>query len=232
MTAFLNSFLDRIRANPVRWAVISLLTGMLLGGMCGGWACGRGGEEPAPVVEEKIVTQEVIQEVEVTREVPVTVEVSVVEEVPVTAEVTREVPVTVTVPQVVEVPVPVTIQIPVTVQMPATAVPTPTPTPEPVATPEVSDGAGEVKITLTPASGPPGTRVQMQWSDTPPLHQGAAYFDGDYLSDYKRCSLGLCGPPHVGVISIPNIRDATPGPYLVGVGDGQQLYTAVWMMTR
>lgn len=216
MATFLNSLVDRIKAKPVRWAVISLLSGMLLGGMCGGWYCGRSGEAPAPVVEEKIVTQEVIQEV------PVTVEVRVVEEVMVTAEVTREVPVTIEVPLLVEVPVLVTIEVPVTV---------PYPTPALAATPEIAGGAG-MKITLTPASGPPGTRVQLQWSDTPPFEQGAAYFDGSYLRDYKRCSLGLCGPPHIGVMRIPDIRDASPGPYLVGVGDGQQLITAVWMMTR
>ena len=74
--------------------------------------------------------------------------------------------------------------------------------------------------------------MQFQWSDRPPFEQGAAYFDGEYLRAYKRCSLGLCGPPHIGVMKIPDTRDASPGPYLVGVGDGQQLITAVWMMTR
>ena len=218
MATLLNSLMDRIRANPVRWAVYSLLAGMLLGGTCGGWYCSRGGEDPAPVVEEKIVTQEVIQEV------PVTVEVPVVQEVPVTTEVTREVPVTIEVPMVVEVPVPVTIEVPVTVEVPATVAPTPTP--------ETATPVDGVTLTLTPASGPPGTRVQLQWSGPPPFDQGAAYFDGSYLSDYRRCGLGLCGFPHIGVITIPDDHDAAPGPYLVGVGDGQQLITAIWMMTR
>ena len=224
MTAYLNTLTDRIRANPVRWAALSLLAGMLLGGMCGGWYCGRSGEPPAPVVEEKIVTQEVIQEVPVTVAVPVTVEVPVIEEVMVTAEVTREVPVTIEVPMIVEVPVPVTIEVPVTVEVPATVAPTPTP--------EAAGPVDGVTLTLTPASGAPGTRVQLQWSGPPPFDQGAAYFDGSYLSDYKRCGLGLCGFPHIGVITIPDDDDEAPGPYLVGVGDGIQLITAIWMMTR
>ena len=229
----LNQLADRVRANPVRWALISLLSGLMLGGMCGGWYCGRSGDEPAPVVEEKIVTQEVIQEVPITVEVPVieevevTVEIPVIEEVVVTEEVIQEVPVTVEVPTVVEVPVPITIEVPV-------YVPTPIP-PEPTAgIPATLDPpAGEnVTLTLSPDSGPPGTRVQLIWSGQPPFHQGAAYFDGQFLKNYRSCGLGLCGPPYVGVMKIPDERDATPGPYLVGVGDGTQLITAVWMMTH
>ena len=227
MNTRLQPLWDRIRAQPVRWAVYSLLTGLLMGGMCGGWYCGRSGDEPAPVVEEKIVTQEVIQEVPVTVTVPVTVEVPVVEEVIVTEEVTREVPVTVMVPQVVEVQVPVTVEVPVpvTVEVPATVAPT-------LITPEAENGEGVLKITLSPASGPPGTRVQLQWSGEPPFTQGAAYFDGGFLSDYRACGLGLCGPPWVGVFTIPDVANSVPGPYLLGVGDGQQLVTAIWMMTR
>ena len=225
---YLNPLMDRIRANPVRWAVICLLAGMLLGGMCGGWYCGRSGDPPPPVVEEKIVTQDVIQEVPVTVEVPITVEVPVVEEVQVTAEVTREVPVTIEVPMMVEVPVPVTIEVPVI----ATVQP-PTPTPVPTPSSDTEDtGDMAVSLTLSPDSGPPGTRVQIQWSGEPPLKQGAAYWDGAYLKEYKSCSLGLCGPPWVGVITIPEIKDATPGPYQMGVGDGRQLVTAIWMMTQ
>ena len=106
----------------------------------------------------------------------------------------------------------------------------PTPTAVLDAQSDTEDGAST--LTLKPASGPPGTRVQIQWSGEPPFKQGSAYWDGTYLTKYKRCSLGLCGPPWIGVISIPKTKDAEPGPYQLGISNGQQLVTAIWMMTR
>ena len=121
----------------------------------------------------------------------------------------------------VEVPVPVTIEVPVTV-------PYPTPALRDCARHRHRESRGSAlrcSITLSPSSGPPGTRVQMQVVRHAAIRAGSGV-----LSTVCTCAItrdaawASADRPTSACSRYPDIsHDAKPGPYLVGVGDGQEL---------
>ena len=223
----IEDFRERVAGSPLRWAAIIALAAMLGGSVCGGAVCSAMASAPPPGAAET-VTVEVPGPTQIV-EVPGPTQIV---EVPGPTQIV-EVLATVEIPgptQIVEVAGPVQV---VEVPGPIQTVEIPGPTqivevPVTVAPPVGSESAGG--FALEPSSGAPGIRVLLRWEAKPPLYEGAAWFNGKYLSSYGECELGLCGHPHVGVFTIPRTA-AQPGPYLVGVGDGTRLFTAVYTVT-